>query len=806
MNLSNGQSTGMAKPCLYEAVITAIDHSTQTGVADLGHGLGLVDIGFRYIGQHWVWNMEAYPDTDPGMYSSHAFCENDIVLLVMENAGETGFRFTAVAVLEEDRSAIKKRWCWPLYPRDISIIARLSYSDLGNDGAGFPFIVNNTREIIGSFIDQDGNTRAFGTVGGAEQYLAITKEEEAYRTTKYIPHAAHEFMVEDDAFEFVPDVSGRTEPNFNGRIIGVSQNARLLLDNIPFIQINSNELPTGSSGLGNSHVFVNIDNTGLIKVGMLYVDFNAANHDPENLTNDGIGPAYYPFAVAIAEVEASGCIYDMMALGTLPLLDLEIDESLSYARGSSDWPALASSSNPYTGYNSFESGWYDNLVNDIIAVSKNESVEVSYIQETNAEDEFIHTHFEFSSDSYGVLSTSFRYEVLNYGVHNPVTVNLAYAYTDPISGVPFTSYIIGDDEILQGSAKAVISSNAGNDFTADLFGTFSVDTTATTIYDTQTGTNVSFVSSETGNNSVDQKVLFEWNSIDICEHSIVYTSNYNLSWVMDWEYTPMTVGHRSISGTETSSFTIQTIVFLHVDVKLGIFVYLKCRHNNGLKHSSIFANSSGYKYPNSPYIYYDLCINNRGDETILDTFSMFAPQGDTSAWTATQDDDWNMFIYYLDLHTTFNDFEQYDTLAHTYWVNRPWGFATYTPSSSSGATATKHAFSIDEIMDFWDVGRENNFSLHPFSDKESGWPRPKCVAAPKYPYYEGVSSFASPFHNWIMLANGYVSRDGSGTANCYRFSYDIDIATYSGTVIVEHGDMDDIVSCTGRDDAVISFE
>lgn len=225
-----------------------------------------VECAFRYAGQHWIWNMDAYPEEDIASHSAFAFCMGDRVMLLhpVPATAEDPERpkYVAVAILKEEDDGqggktvtLEKRRVWPLYRLGHeAFVLNFKYAGLGGKGAGFPFISNDgRRDLQNPYTDQRGHTRAFGTPerdGGTGNPRLVVTREEAYvpgyppwygKVPVFIPHATHEFAEPGEDIPYVPDALMQTTPNYRGRIIGWSAEDEILIDNIPVARVTGAE-------------------------------------------------------------------------------------------------------------------------------------------------------------------------------------------------------------------------------------------------------------------------------------------------------------------------------------------------------------------------------------------------------------------------------------------------------------------------------------------------------------------------------------------------------------------------------------
>ena len=271
-----------AEVATYIGTLTWIDWENNVGKALLDAPPGAdpnaepveVDCTFRYMGQHWIWNMDAYPDEDAASHSAFAFCIGDrVMLLHKDKKAEPGQtppqppekEYVGVAVLKEEddgnggkKTSIWKRKVWPLYRiGHESLVLDFKYAGLDDKGAGFPFLshvrvggypagvyayyYDGRRELQNPFVDQQGHERAFGTPkrddGWGNPRLVVTKEKDENDETVFVPHAVHEFAEGNENMPYVPDVLMQTKPNWRGRTIGWSAHDEILIDNIPVARV-----------------------------------------------------------------------------------------------------------------------------------------------------------------------------------------------------------------------------------------------------------------------------------------------------------------------------------------------------------------------------------------------------------------------------------------------------------------------------------------------------------------------------------------------------------------------------------------
>lgn len=376
--MNTSLSTIESKICAYRGVITSIDFEEKSGTVDLGGNIGEVSCDFNYMGQHWIWNKSAYSDEHAADHSVFAFCLNDLVIVIKqalpiaEQTETTKVKYTCVAVLEEDGSAIVKRYVWPLFRFNTKgIVLGAEYTDeLDIDSnpkeCGFPFMISNTRELINEYTDQEYNPRALGTFVDQDgtfaekgnTKLVITKEG----TSNFVAHPACEFMEEGDQFNYTPDALMQSEPNYKGRIIGLSADDELLLDNIPIATVNVDTIDENQqSRYYQRHRVIHIDEQNSI-ITLLYItiDFQWAYYTNHEIYEEaGYFPPPYAFRVSKGQlIDAELCIYSAMNKETLPEITLVADTDASWA-----WDDMLGI--PYEASLSLcEKTWGYNLVQD----------------------------------------------------------------------------------------------------------------------------------------------------------------------------------------------------------------------------------------------------------------------------------------------------------------------------------------------------------------------------------------------------------------------------------------------------------
>lgn len=302
--------------CAREGVVTDIDYVANTGTVDLGEELGTVDCTFLYHGQHWIFNRDAYPGSDIQDVSAYAFCVNDLVMVVerADPEGEVGDKvYEVVAALEEDHSAVKKRYLWPPFVPQNGVVYGAYYSEEteGYQYPTFPFVTASTKELVNEYTDSSGNARALGTFAAddtGETHIVITNVDGVYTA-----HGPHEFMEEDNQFSYVPDVTLQTEPNYRGRTIGLSADDELLMDNIPFAQLDVSALSYTDTLMRSVRRIIHIDEENeLVTVLYLLIDYSTRSGYNEFFDETGYLPPAYAFEVYLGQCSTPTCIYDIM--------------------------------------------------------------------------------------------------------------------------------------------------------------------------------------------------------------------------------------------------------------------------------------------------------------------------------------------------------------------------------------------------------------------------------------------------------------------------------------------------------------
>lgn len=305
----------------------------------------LVECSFCYMGQHWIWNMDAYPEENAASHSAFAFCSNDRVILVEKARDEKNGKrvdYVAVAVMAQDGAEIIKRKAWPLYRLGHeALVYKATYSAWADQPAGFPFINTTTRELINPYTDQQGNARALGTRNGTGNHRLVICREAGQgpgNDTAFVAHAAHEFSETEENIPYRPDMLLQTRPNWRGRIIGMSINDELLIDNIPVVKIGTIENDDfQSSDKAITRRFIHINEKNNI-VTLLYItmDFEWMYRKTwdENEPNEYAFLApQYAFGIKSGIVNLDGlCIYDIIKNGIdgLPIVNLSIDVDNSW--------------------------------------------------------------------------------------------------------------------------------------------------------------------------------------------------------------------------------------------------------------------------------------------------------------------------------------------------------------------------------------------------------------------------------------------------------------------------------------------
>lgn len=802
------ESTDFLKPCLYEGVITAFDYNNPgLCTVELLSGES-VSASFRYGGQNAVWN---WPN--PGnqyQYSHNAFCLNDVVLVVGIKDTE-GQKYTVVAAMKEDRSELLKRWNWPLFDRSKSVIGKLTYTDEGGAGYGFPFIAStSTRALVNHFTDLNGHERALGTKNGSDQYLVISRERISDEfDEEWIPHAAHEFMTQADNFEFLPDISGRIEPNYQGRVIGVSKDGKLLLDNIHFATIGTVEGAPNGSAMGTSRTVVNVlPETGTIAISYVTIDMNAFANG-----TDGYA-ATYPFHIATATYQLDLCLHEIMRPDfSPPTINLVSRPDLSVHQDDTRWWQGL-----FPGVDEFSAGYrmcghYDNLLAGDIAVGGYNAefkltVNFSDIFEDGSNYHCVYT-YSVDFDETGQISTSFSRALDTAGMCGKYNVGRFNTGTITYPGV---FNFDGSASIPAGTCQFFVSEYGGHKMTSEVVHSWNANETVTAARDEwicNPSMTVYYISGHSGSNVFDFSIDYSWDGIPVASFWCAGSSSWSKSAIrVQDQCEPTFTSHLEISGSTSANYNIFMPIFLEADVRNGIFIYVQCRLNDNLNLSTLYAGSSDYI--NSQPIQYDLILNNRGEETLLHTFEYFSPAGDTASFTTQQDLDLDMYLFFVNKglspprldqypgqHLLLNQFESIER--STFWM----------PDIMLGNEGeTSNWFSAGDITEFWLTTKYNTFSKHPFD--RAKWPTPRCVSGASMDYYDwgaGTSSpLNSPYLNWIMLAKGYVTREGSSSVNAYRYSYTINIGAWTGIAVAQSPGYDDILLCTGRTDAVLTLE
>lgn len=803
------ESANYLKPCLYEGVILDFDQN-NIGICTVELLSGeQVSASCLYGGQNLVWNWLS-GQGNHYEYSHHAFCINDVVLLVGVIDRE-GQKYTVVAAMKEDRSELLKRWNWPLFDRKKSIVGKLTYTNDGGAGYGFPFVASSaTRSLVNPFTDLNGTERALGTKDGLNQYLVITPERlNDESDEEWIPHAAHEFMTAAEAFNFYPDISGRVEPNYKGHVIGASKDGKLLIDNLHFSTIGTVEGAPNGSATRTSRTVINIDQErGTVAVSMVTIDCNAFAND-----TDGYA-ATYPFHIATATVTLPMCIHEIMKPDFVPpIINLVSRPDLSIHQDDTRWWQGL-----YPGAEDFAAGYrlngyYDNLVSGDIAIGGYNAefkLVVNY-GDIYADGSDYHCTFTFAVDfdQEGNIATTFSRSLDTNGLCGKYNVGVMNTGTISYPGV--FNYG-GSASIASGTCSYPVSEYGGHKFTSDVVHSFSsseVVTTSREDWICNPSMTVYWISGHTGSNNTSFSINYAWEGLPIAS----FWCSGAAGWakgalrVQD-QCDPTYTSHLEISGSTSAIYSIFIPVFLEADVRNGIFIYVKCKLNDGLNIGNLYAGDSDYV--NSQPISYDLILNNRGDETLLHTFDYFSPAGLKTGFTAQQNEDFDMFLFFVNKGLNAPRLAQYpgQSLTLNYFENI--GQDTFwTPSIMYGNEGQRsNYFDASEISEFWLTTKYNMFSKHPFD--RAKWPAPRCVSGASMDYYDWGAGTSSPLHspylNWLMFAPGYVVREGSASANAYRYSYTINIGGWSGVAVAESTNISDILLCTGRTDAVLTLE
>lgn len=368
----------------YIGTLTWIDWERNVGRALLDAGPGAdpnappeeVECTFRYMGQHWIWNMDAYPDEDAASHSAFAFCIGDRVIFLHKvrkpEPGQTPPQppekeYVGVAVLKEEddgnggkSTSIEKRKVWPLYRiGHESVVLDFKYSGLDDKGAGFPFLshvhvpnypgagyayyYDGRRELHNPYTDQQGHERAFGTPkkdgGWGNQRLVVTKEKNERDETVFVPHAIHEFCEGDENIPYVPDVLMQTRPNWRGRTIGWSAHDEILIDNIPIARAPSNSIEAIIPSMkATTKKIIHIDEkSNTLTVLFITVDCHYEWRPYANsgaVANNGAVnwyPPKYAFYVQRGSISEL-CPYAVMETprNELPVIEMRTDEAASW--------------------------------------------------------------------------------------------------------------------------------------------------------------------------------------------------------------------------------------------------------------------------------------------------------------------------------------------------------------------------------------------------------------------------------------------------------------------------------------------
>lgn len=312
-----------SKVATFIGVITWIHWANNEGTVDLGGELREVPCRFRYMGQHWIFNMDAYQDEDAGSNGAFAFCKGDkVVVLKKQKPADIeppGWEYVAVAIMEDDESALVKRQAWPLFRiGHEAVVLGAQYANYNSAEFGFPFMVDKaTRGYVNPFTDQQGNIRALGTINGTgNTKLVITKEVPAGGGDPvFVPHPAMEFMSMEDVFIYVPDILMQTEPNYKGRIVGISLNDEILIDNIPVLRITDPGSDIYGSRKSKQHTLIHINEaSSTITLLRIIMDFEFSWYDIHPIYGtSGFFPPPYGFQVRVGTADLSSlCIYDLL--------------------------------------------------------------------------------------------------------------------------------------------------------------------------------------------------------------------------------------------------------------------------------------------------------------------------------------------------------------------------------------------------------------------------------------------------------------------------------------------------------------
>lgn len=369
-----GNATIASEVGTYIGTLTWIDWEHNRGKVLLdappGEDPVEVDCAFRYAGQHWIWNMDAYPEEDIASHSAFAFCMGDRVMLVHpappqeikdEQSGQMvpdpeSPKHVAVAVLKEEddgqggkTATLEKRKVWPLYRLGHeAVVLNIKYAGLDGKGAGFPFVSEDgRREYVNPYYDQLWNVRAFGTPekdgGYGNTRLVVTRETNERGETRFIPHAIHEFCEPGEDIPYVPDALMQTVPNWRGRIVGWSAEDEILIDNIPVAKV------TGAADIEETIVpswkavtrkFVHLDEErNVVTALFVTMDCNFDWRPREKSGNPSGGeavywyPPLYAFYVQRGSVQLDElCVYAAMETPReeLPVIALQTDEAASW--------------------------------------------------------------------------------------------------------------------------------------------------------------------------------------------------------------------------------------------------------------------------------------------------------------------------------------------------------------------------------------------------------------------------------------------------------------------------------------------
>lgn len=367
-----GNETIASEVGTYFGTLTWIDweHNRGKVLLDAKPGEDPVeaDCTFRFAGQHWIWNMDAYPEEDIASHSAFAFCHGDRVMLIhpappkmVEGAnGQTvadpdSPKYAAVAVLNETDDGqgnrqveFVKRKVWPLYRLGHeAVVLNFKYAALGDQGSGFPFISDDgRREYQNPFIDQHGHRRAFGTPmidGGTGNPRLVVTRETVGRQTVFTPHAVHEFCESDDNIPYVPDVLMQVTPNWRGRIVGWSAEDEILIDNIPVAKVTGAadiETLIVPSWKAVTRKVIHLNETGnILTVLFVTIDCNfdwrprAKSGNPNGAEAEFWYPPLYAFYVQSGSVQLDElCIYAAMETprAELPTIRLREDVEASW--------------------------------------------------------------------------------------------------------------------------------------------------------------------------------------------------------------------------------------------------------------------------------------------------------------------------------------------------------------------------------------------------------------------------------------------------------------------------------------------